>query len=136
MSINKATNEPFPYFYAKLTGHHAWSSRLTPTSPCGSICQWCEVYRWLLGEGKRIPPSGEGRNCLAIRQLRESALQIFTATRIYPRRVCVDLLVYLTDPRRAARIAPSRKLIYLLTGEKNCSYHRNRRRPPPEKQRR
>jgi len=62
-----------------------------------------EVYRRLLDEGKRISRLEEGRNCLAVRQLRKSAPQIFAATRIHPRGVCVDLLVYLTDPRRAGR---------------------------------
>lgn len=99
---------PFPHSYVELVGHRAWPSRHAPI-PCAdrSIHRWGEVHQWLLGEGKRIPRSGEeqklyGNFAKALRKYLRPRVYIYLCVCACV-GMCVDLFVYLTDPRRTAR---------------------------------
>lgn len=126
ININKATNDAFSTF---LRGTD-WTPRLIESSRTDSpvrIDRSASDVRYTgdyLVKANGFLLRGRAETALLYGNFAK-ALRKYLRPRVYIRAVCVcvDLLVYLTDPRRAARIAPSRKLIYLLTGEKNCCYH-------------
>lgn len=122
---------PFPHSYVELVGHRAWPSRHAPIPRADRSIhppvRWGTpvITRW------RQTDSSFGGRAETVRQLRESASQIFAATCIY---LCVCVCEYVCRSLRLfngsethREADASRRLIYLLTGKKNCRYHRNRR---------
>lgn len=108
ININKADNDAFSYIPTpELVGQPALgrvaSHRFPmPIDRSASDVRYTGDYS---GEGKRIPLSWEGRNCLrrTATSRKRSANICGHAYISVCVSVCADLFVYLTDSRRAAR---------------------------------